>query len=153
MHELKFPLCTNSPCGVTPPLWARRCLLSIKSTKPPESPHRGVTPLFVPTATEELSLAPAAPQGLSPPSLEQPPNRDTQSQDCRPSTSVFFRLAVLAAPVTLSLPMQDVIIPQGVKLCYRLAATFLCSLLRDEFLCSEPALQELSFAPQQFLLP
>lgn len=29
--------------------------------------------------------------------------------------------------------MQDVVIPQGVKLCYRLAAAFLPSLLRDEF--------------------
>lgn len=47
--------------------------------------------------------------------------------------------------------MQDVIIPQRVKLCCRLAATFLPSLLRDEFLCSEPALQELSFAPRQLL--
>lgn len=39
MHELKFPLCTSSPSGVSPPLWAR----STKSTKPSESPHRGVT--------------------------------------------------------------------------------------------------------------
>lgn len=92
-------------------------------------------------------MAPAAPQVT-----EAAQRGGAHSQEPRPSTSVLFRLDFLAAPLTLSLLMQDVIIPQGVKLCYRLAATFLPSLLRDEFLCSEPALQELSFAPLQFLL-
>lgn len=84
MCELKFPLSTNSPSGVTPPLWARRCLPSIKSTKPPECPHWGVTSLFLPTASEELSVAPAAPQVT-----EAAQRGGTHSQECRPSTSVL----------------------------------------------------------------
>ena len=65
---------------------------------------------------------------------------------------MFFELAFLAAPVALRLPAQDVIIQEGVKLCHRLGATFLPSSLRAEFLCSESALQELSFASLQYLV-
>lgn len=39
---------------------------------------KSLTPLFLPAATEELSLAPAAPQGLSPPRLEQHQQRHTE---------------------------------------------------------------------------
>lgn len=64
----------------------------------------------------------------------------------------FFRAGFLAAPVILCLLMQDVTIQEGVRLCYRLAAAFLPSSPRAEFFCSESALQQLSFAPLQYLV-
>lgn len=112
-----------------------------------------VTYLFLVRAMEQLSTGPTAPQHDHEPGAATERRRTwRQDEKTRHIHVFFFQLAFLAAPAALRLPMQDVIIQEGVSYATGSQQLFSFSSLGAEFLCSESAPQELSFASLQCLV-
>lgn len=156
MHEWKLPLCTPSPSSAVHPRGPEDAAQAASLQNLTVKPLLYSRDLFVSGksygATQHWAhRTPARLRTLPGTSLERRPKGDAPGGKMkRPGTSTgFFQLAFLAVPAALHLPMQDVIIQEGVKLCYRLAATFQLFLTRGwiSLLWVSSAGAQLCFAP------